>query len=67
MYCDNVYTSILKSFAVMKRGSIDYSADNYCMTAAVLIHVHVVGTMQTGFAGSSLFASFPYIKNLTSG
>ena len=61
MYPIDVYTSILKSFAVMKQGSIDYSANNYYMTAAVLIYVHVVGTMQTGFAGSSLFASFPYI------
>ena len=61
MYPIDMYTSILKSFAVMKQGSIDYSTDNYCMTAAVLIYVHVVGTMQTGFAGSSLFASFPYI------
>ena len=61
MYPYEVYTSIFKNFAVLKQGCSDYSADNYSMTAAVLRYVHVMGTMQTGFAGSSSFASFPYI------
>ena len=31
------------------------------------IHVHVVTTIQTRFAGFCLFPSFPHIKDLTSG
>ena len=46
MYPYKVYTSIFKNFAVLKQGCSDYSADNYSMTAAVLIYVHVMGNMQ---------------------
>ena len=46
MYPYKVYTSIFKNFADLNGGCSDYSADNYSMTAAVLIHVHVMGNMQ---------------------